>query len=87
MPHNRGNKLKRHAKRLNTVRSKLRAPYGYHDDLEYIPVPSGRRRPIIYKIPRNLDRMLEYSGDEDDSPYKDIKIDGKNHRIHTCITC
>ncbi|KAG9291875.1 hypothetical protein G9A89_012160 [Geosiphon pyriformis] len=69
-PHNRGNKLKRRAEALSG-NPKLRAPYGYHEDLEHVIGPSGQRRHIIYRIPKDVDKMLEFSGDEEDNPYKE----------------
>ncbi|CAG8439002.1 5773_t:CDS:2 [Ambispora leptoticha] len=72
-PHNRGNKLKRRAEALNGG-PKLKAPYGYHEDLEYIDPPSGKRRHIIYRIPQSSETLLPFSGDEEDNPYKEVSI-------------
>ncbi|CAG8483748.1 6300_t:CDS:2 [Ambispora gerdemannii] len=72
-PHNRGNKLKRRAEALNGG-PKLKAPYGYHEDLEYIDPPSGKRRHIIYRIPQSSETLLPFSGDEEENPYKEVSI-------------
>ncbi|CAG8810660.1 8759_t:CDS:1 [Gigaspora margarita] len=73
-PHNRGHKMKNRAAALDSG-VKLRAPYGYQEDLEYIDIPSGSRRPIIYRISSaDAEQVTEFNGDLLDSPYKDINV-------------
>ncbi|CAG8714175.1 3270_t:CDS:1, partial [Racocetra persica] len=73
-PHNRGHKMKNRAAALDSG-VKLRAPYGYQEDLEYIDIPNGSRRPIIYRIStEDAEQVTEFDGDLLDSPYKDINV-------------
>ncbi|CAG8704853.1 1171_t:CDS:1 [Dentiscutata erythropus] len=73
-PHNRGHKMKNRAAALDSG-VKLRAPYGYQEDLEYIDIPNGSRRPIIYRISStDAEQVTEFDGDLLDSPYKDINV-------------
>ncbi|CAG8538847.1 16097_t:CDS:2 [Cetraspora pellucida] len=72
-PHNRGHKMKNRANALDSG-VKLRAPYGYQEDLEYIDIPNGSRRPIIYHVSTDAEQATEFDGDLLDSPYKDINV-------------
>ncbi|CAG8800339.1 17054_t:CDS:1, partial [Racocetra fulgida] len=62
-PHNRGHKMKNRAAALDSG-VKLRAPYGYQEDLEYIDIPNGSRRPVIYRIStEDAEQVTEFDGD------------------------
>ncbi|CAG8569470.1 12518_t:CDS:2, partial [Acaulospora morrowiae] len=73
-PHNRGHKMKNRAAALDGG-VRLRAPYGYQEDLEPVDVPNGSRHHIIYRIHKpDIEHITEFNGDLSDNPYKDIDV-------------
>ncbi|CAG8490651.1 2198_t:CDS:2 [Acaulospora colombiana] len=73
-PHNRGHKMKNRAAALDGG-VRLRAPYGYQEELEPVDVPNGSRHHIIYRIHKaDVENFTEFDGDPTDNPYKDIDI-------------
>ncbi|RHZ44126.1 hypothetical protein Glove_757g14 [Diversispora epigaea] len=73
-PHNRGHKMKNRAAALDSG-VRLRAPYGYQEDLGLVDIPNGSRRHIIYRINKSeAESMTEFYGEAIDNPYKDIDV-------------
>ncbi|CAG8569994.1 6668_t:CDS:2 [Diversispora eburnea] len=73
-PHNRGHKMKNRAAALDSG-VRLRAPYGYQEDLGLVDIPNGSRRHIIYRINKSeVENMTEFYGEAIDNPYKDIDV-------------